>query len=482
MRDENDRAGKARNDLLQQVERLDVEVVGRLVEDQQVGGLGHDPRQHQPRPFAAREVLDRRARLLRLEQEVLHIAGHMLLFAVDQQVLAAPVRQIMGERVVEVQILALLVERGDLQIGAELHRAFVGLQLAGQHLQKRRLAGAIGSDEADAVAAMDPKRERRHDGAIAVALGDLLGLDHQLAAVATLGDRRLDRALRSLVAAIVGAHLLQVAEPAHVALAPCRHAVAQPVLLALDRLAELVLLDLFFFEHLVAPFLELAETAVQPPRQPAVQPDGGVGHLFEEPTVMRDQDEGAARRRKLAFEPLDRRQVQMVGRLVEQQDIGFGRQHPGERCTPRLPARQTGRIFLTRQPQMLQQIGHAIGVVAGAEPRFGIGLHGRIAGKIRRLFEVAHGGGRMAKDFARLRLDHAGRDLHQRRFARAVAADKADPVARLDLQIGTVEQRRAAEGKLDVVEFQNGRRQGFRLRSCHGGGQGRSPRRCRVKN
>ena len=61
----------------------------------------------------------------------------------------------------------------------------------------------------------------------------------------------------------------------------------------------------------------------------------------------------------------------------------------------------------------------------------------------------------MAEDFAVLRLDKAGGDLQQRRFARAVAADERDAVARPTLQVGAVKQRRAAEGQHDVVEFQN---------------------------
>jgi hypothetical protein len=64
----------------------------------------------------------------------------------------------------------------------------------------------------------------------------------------------------------------------------------------------------------------------------------------------------------------------------------------------------------------------------------------------------------MPEDFARLRLDLSGGDLQQGRFARPVAADKTDPVTRFDLQLGTVKQRRTAEGKPDIVKFQNGRR------------------------
>ena len=52
MADENDGAGKARHDLLQQIERLDIKVVGRFVEDQEVRRARQDARQHQPGPLA----------------------------------------------------------------------------------------------------------------------------------------------------------------------------------------------------------------------------------------------------------------------------------------------------------------------------------------------------------------------------------------------------------------------------------------------
>ena len=45
------------------------------------------------------------------------------------------------------------------QVGAELHRAGVGCELADQQLEQRGLAGAVGADQADPVAAQDAGRE-----------------------------------------------------------------------------------------------------------------------------------------------------------------------------------------------------------------------------------------------------------------------------------------------------------------------------------
>ncbi|OWK23532.1 hypothetical protein AJ87_33910 [Rhizobium yanglingense] len=84
-------------------------------------------------------------------------------------------------------------------------------------------------------------------------LGDLFRFDHQLAGFLRIGHRSLHDPLRPLVATMLRAHGLQLAEAAHVALAPSGYAIAQPVLLAFDRLAELVLLQFFRLEHLIAP-------------------------------------------------------------------------------------------------------------------------------------------------------------------------------------------------------------------------------------
>ena len=74
MADQQQRAREIGDDLLQQVERVHVEVVGRLVQHHQVAGLGELPGEQQAVALAAREHADRRAELLRAKQEVAQIA------------------------------------------------------------------------------------------------------------------------------------------------------------------------------------------------------------------------------------------------------------------------------------------------------------------------------------------------------------------------------------------------------------------------
>ena len=62
------------------------------------------------------------------------------------------------------------------------------------------------------------------------------------------------------------------------------------------------------------------------------------------------------RRGEFALQPFDGGQVEMVGRLVEQQDVGLGRQHPRQRRAPRLAAGQQRRVFVAAQAELLQQV------------------------------------------------------------------------------------------------------------------------------
>ncbi len=181
MADDQDRAGIVAEQLLQQVERLEIEIVGRLVEHHQVRRLRQRARQHQPAALAARQLADRRARLLRREQEVLHVADDVLALAVDQHIVQPPPVSASDSVVVgssdarrwsSLAIATLVPSRTD---------AGVGRERAGQQLDQRRLARAVGADDADPVAAHHPGREILDHRPAAVALADLLRLDHQRA-------------------------------------------------------------------------------------------------------------------------------------------------------------------------------------------------------------------------------------------------------------------------------------------------------------
>jgi hypothetical protein len=65
-----------------------------------------------------------------------------------------------------------------LRVPRHLDLAFVGGEQAGQHLEQRRLAGAVGAQQRDELARLDMQRQRLQRGARAVSFGELMGAQH----------------------------------------------------------------------------------------------------------------------------------------------------------------------------------------------------------------------------------------------------------------------------------------------------------------
>ena len=188
----------------------------------------------------------------------------------------------------------MLVELRNGEVGAELHPALIGLERAGEQADQRGLAAAVGTDDADAVAALDADGEIADDRAAAIALGEMLGLDHQLAGRVGRAGGDGGAAGGAAIAAALLAQRLQFADPAHVALAPRGDAVAHPVLLGDDLAVELVLLALLFRQQRVAPCLEMGEAALDAARVAAVEPDGLARQVGEKAPVVADDDQRGA--------------------------------------------------------------------------------------------------------------------------------------------------------------------------------------------
>ena len=172
---------------------------------------------------------------------------------------------------------------------------------------------------------------------------------------------------------------------------------------------------------------------------------GGRAHRVQEPAVMGDHEHRAAPRGQMPRQPVDALDVEVVGRLVEQQQLRRVQQQPGERDAPALAAaqRRDRRVQPGRQPPQLhpaQQPGqHVAKRRVGAPFVVGPAAHELVAhGQLRRqlvaLPEQRHADAAGAGDRARVRLLHPADQPQQRRLAVAVAPDDADAVAGGDAQ------------------------------------------------
>ena len=170
-----------RQQLLQQFERLGIEVVRRFVEHEHVRGLEEESRKEQSGPLAAGEQPYRNTGPLRREEEVLQVAVHMAGPAIDRDPVVA-VGDGVDDRAVGVEPLARLIEVDNLEprAGANLSRG--RLELAEQAADERGLSAAIRPDDADAVATHDEGGELMDQRRAAlVAEAERLGLTDQLA-------------------------------------------------------------------------------------------------------------------------------------------------------------------------------------------------------------------------------------------------------------------------------------------------------------
>ena len=138
--------------LLEKLQRLDVEIVRRLVHDEQVRRLQEELRKHQPRAFAAGKRLHRCAHALRRKEEIRKIRIDVLLDAAHNHLIAVA-RDVLADRELRLQFAAELIEKRHLDIRAERHRSLGRLKPSGQELEESGLARAVAAEDADPLAA-----------------------------------------------------------------------------------------------------------------------------------------------------------------------------------------------------------------------------------------------------------------------------------------------------------------------------------------
>jgi hypothetical protein len=222
--------------------------------------------------------------------------------------------------------------------------------------------------------------------------------------------------------------------------------------------------------------------------------------LLDETAVVRDEQHGAGMVSHGILEPLDRADVEMIGRLVQQQQLRIRDQRSRKRGTPSPAAGQVAHALLGRQAELADDGADAdrdVPAAAGVDralQRFDFSQRGAVVGigrreplELRDSCElVGHTAGNIVADELRgfvreLLLEQAdaqasglvdgavvgllgaGYQPQRRRLAGAVAADHANALAGLDREVGVDEDSLLAESHRDGVEAHqrgHGRRMG----------------------
>ena len=189
-------------------------------------------------------------------------------------------------------------------------------------------------------------------------------------------------------------------------------------------------------------------------------------HAVEERAVVRDDDQRRASQQQV-LEQRDGVDVEVVGRLVEQQQVGRQREGERERGALGLAPGQLRRILRLVEPEAMQVLDESrfdapavafVGEAFQAAAQREALAQRRRRRDVRLLFDERHGQAVALLQIAVVERDPPRDHVQQRALAGAVAPDQPDAVALEQRQAGAVEQRMQAEGEFGVE--QGGERHG----------------------
>jgi hypothetical protein len=229
---------------------------------------------------------------------------------------------------------------------------------------------------------------------------------------------------------------------------------------------ELVAFDLLGLEDRVAPGLEGGEALVQQAGGAAVEPQRRFGKILQEAPVMADQNDCRAHGLEHRLQALDGDDIEMVGGLVEQENVGLRRQYASESRTAAFASRQMRWVLLAGEAETLKQIACAVRIIAKRKPGLDEGRRGGEAGQVWALRQIADRHRGLHEARAGIRLDHPRGDLEHSRLARTVAAHQTPPLERSDRKLRAGKQGRTAETEPDVFEKEERRRHGLAVPSA----------------
>src|SRR5207302_135086 len=221
---------------------------------------------------------------------------------------------------------------------AQLHRAGIRGKRSEDHANEGGFAGAVRADEPDAIAPQDADREPLDERALVEALRDLAELGDELARALARIHAQLDVAEALAPRGPLNSQPLEPLYATLVAGAPRFDALADPNLLLLPELVEASPRGLLGAELLILARFVGAEVSRVRAQHAPIQLDDARRDAVEKRAVMGDHDGGRHFEQQL-LEPLDAGNVEMVRRLIEQQQVGLQGERERQRRALALAAR-----------------------------------------------------------------------------------------------------------------------------------------------
>ena len=190
--------------------------------------------------------------------------------------------------------------------------------MPGQQPQQCGFANAVRPDKGHPVAAQDAQVQTLHDHLVAESLGQARRFDHLFARQGAAVEQHRRSALPPDLRRAAFAQHLQRPHPALIAFPARRNALDRPFAFGLDLAVQLVAGLIFLGPDFLAPILEGHKALIALAQQPPVQPQRRAGQAAQQRAVVADDDIGRARVGQFLLQPFDGRDIQVVGRLVQQ--------------------------------------------------------------------------------------------------------------------------------------------------------------------
>jgi hypothetical protein len=426
--DEDEGSLEFEEGFFEDLEGGDVEVVGGLVEHEEVGGLEHKAGDEDAAALAAAEALDGLVELVAGEEEFCGVAGDVDdAVLVDDGVGVGREGAAEGEGWVD---FAELREVDDAEAVGALDGAGGRGDFSGHGAEDGGFAAAVGADEAELHAVGDAEADAADDLAATERDGDVFEFDEALGLA--VGGVELDAGGGGAGALVdvgeLADEFVGVIDAGLGLGGAGLGASAEPVDFGLDAVAEALLhLGLGFHVELAA-FEEFRVGAAYAEHTFGVdtaQLDDLAGYVLEEIAIVGDDDAGESSAAENGFEPLDAFEVEVVGGLVEEEDVGLGDHGLGDGEALAPAAGETGGVgvhadrgvrAVVREPCAAEGFAEALLALIRRhactfQSRFHDVANGEAGGVFGDLADVTDAGAAANGDFTGVGLDLASEDL-----------------------------------------------------------------------
>ena len=357
--------------LFQDVEGHDVQVVGRLVKDEEVGALHQDGQEVEPAFFTATEFLNFGVVGRRGEEEAVEEGRGSEGFSIAQGNGFGDVPDDVDDGLVGVELNPLLAVVADVEGGTPVDFSGGGFETADKQVEKGAFAHTVTANEADFFSGCKVVGKVFQSDEVFPSVMQVTAVDDFFTQA---GHAGLD--FQGLFVDALGGPFLQVVKRINTVFgfgsAGTGHA-AHPIQFRPEQVAGLVGLRFEVLDAFFAFFQEVGVVAGVAMQRAFGQFQNLVADSVQEVAVVGDHQQGATGTRQVVFQEFDAFQVQVVGRFIHDQEFGLADEHGGNRNAFAFPAAEgVGRLFEVPDLQCGQNLPNLVFVVPGVSP-----VHGR---------------------------------------------------------------------------------------------------------